>query len=98
VLPGTKSARNPSVSVNLRDVGAGAGHKANLREGVMFRASQILRRAPLAQTAPAFQLHVCAARSAPVLSRFQVFCLLLGSAVHSPSFTASRGLQRFALV
>ena len=43
--PGAGHRRTPSVSVNLRDVGAGAGHKANLKEGAMFRASQILRRA-----------------------------------------------------
>lgn len=46
-LPATKHKRGPSESVNLRDVGAGAGAKANLRDGVMFRASQILRRADL---------------------------------------------------
>ncbi|KAK9841869.1 hypothetical protein WJX81_008362 [Elliptochloris bilobata] len=38
----TKHKRTPSASVNLRDVGAGAGHKANLKEGALFRASQIL--------------------------------------------------------
>ncbi len=53
MLPDSKHARNPSVSVNLRDVGAGAGHKANLREGSMFRASQILRRAQPPPAAPA---------------------------------------------
>lgn len=46
-LPATKHKRGPSESVNLRDVGAGAGAKANLRECVMFRASQILRWADL---------------------------------------------------
>ena len=45
--PGAGHRRMPSVSVNLRDVGAGAGAKANLKEGAMFRASQILRRATL---------------------------------------------------
>lgn len=45
--PGARHRRTPSVSVNLRDVGAGAGAKANLKEGAMFRASQILRRATL---------------------------------------------------
>ncbi len=46
-LPATKHKRGPSESVNLRDVGAGAGAKTHLRDRVMFRASQILRWADL---------------------------------------------------
>ena len=90
MLPGTKHARNPSVSVNLRDVGAGAGHKANLREGVMFRASQILRRARLALTF-AFQLCIC--HSDRQLCSAHTGRLLV-AAPNSPSATTGRGLQR----